>query len=494
MREYLMTYQGKKVLLHPLNICEFLFLLVSAWILSWTIPQWKTVLAVTSIVFLWMYTLFVLRKFIWKNYKAPKKTSRLLLTLWVLLLSIWGYFLIFWFTEFFIFFLLFFTPFIVFVANFILFPIAHIQKEKKYTRARKIFSTDKVCIKIGITWSYGKSSVKEYLAHILQTEYSTLKTPENINSELWVSNYIIQNFRQNTFKYFVCEMWAYHRWEIQKMWEIVNHQHWFLTAIGTQHIALFGGQENIKKWKAEIALSPSIQGWRVYVNIDSREAESLDFTPYPWANIITYGLSKEADVYWEITEISQSGTNFTLYFSENAFWTWKESYSFSTNLIGKHHISNLAWVVAFCMQENVPESSIRNALLHLPQPDHTLWISKSWSTVLIDDSYNLSVESLTSGIDVLSYFSWEKILVLDDILELIDAAEIHKKLAKKIVKERIVDKIFYVGENYKKYFLEWLRESWFDEKNIISNLGTCSEERVILFEWKRAGQYYKKLM
>lgn len=510
MKEYLWTYQGRKTLFHPICIVEGVLLFCWVIIIIWYFSQYSNALGGIflliciefSLLFLVLYSLFVAYKVLKHNYKKPIKTSRLFLTIfttwWILALILWfGFitffdnFLFFWL----VFFCLFFAPAIILFANFLLIPVANTMKEKKYSYARKIIQTDKECIKIGITGSFGKSSVKEYLAHILSSQGKTLKTPENINTELGISDFIQRNFRKNTFKYFVCEMWAYKRWEIQKMWEIVEHQHGFLTAIGTQHIALFGSQENIKKGKSEIALSPSMQEGRVYANIDSEEAKKLDFSLYPRAEIITYGLEKNADVFWEIVKISQSGTKFRLHFWNNILDRKKDVFSFSTNLIGRHHISNLAGVISFCLQEWMWEEEIQESLLSLPLPDHTLSIIKQDSVTLIDDSYNLSQESLMSGIEVLSHFQWEKILVLDDILELgTRANETHKELAKKIVKDKIIDTIFYVWENYKEYFFIGLREAWFPSSKIVSKLEKTTKKRAILFEWRRSQKYLQKFL
>jgi len=47
--------------------------------------------------------------------------------------------------------------------------------------------------------------------------------------------------------------------------------------------------------------------------------------------------------------------------------------------------------------------------------------------------------------------------------------------------------------NYKKYFIEWLKKWWFNEKNILVNLDKISENSIILFEGKKAGDYLKKV-
>jgi UDP-N-acetylmuramoyl-tripeptide--D-alanyl-D-alanine ligase len=57
-------------------------------------------------------------------------------------------------------------------------------KKKKIEAAIKKSSQISSLVKIGVTGSYGKSSVKNYLSEILSQHAPTLSTPKNINTEL----------------------------------------------------------------------------------------------------------------------------------------------------------------------------------------------------------------------------------------------------------------------------------------------------------------------
>jgi len=54
---------------------------------------------------------------------------------------------------------------------------------------------------IGITGSYGKTSVKEFLYAILKTEYPTLKTPESYNTVLGIAK-VIDLELDESYKFF----------------------------------------------------------------------------------------------------------------------------------------------------------------------------------------------------------------------------------------------------------------------------------------------------
>ena len=58
---------------------------------------------------------------------------------------------------------------------------------------------------IGVTGSYGKTSVKYYLDTLLRVKYQVLITPESFNTPMGVVRTIRENMK-NTDEIFICEM------------------------------------------------------------------------------------------------------------------------------------------------------------------------------------------------------------------------------------------------------------------------------------------------
>ncbi len=379
------------------------------------------------------------------------------------------------------------APLAVFCAVKFINPIVTVQKEMIYKKAQKI-STQSPIIKIWITWSYGKSSVKEYLAALLWVESVVLKTPENINTEIGVSEFVIKKLPDSRAKYFICEMWAYRIWEIQKLWEIVGHKHGFLTAVGTQHIWLFGSEQAIQKWKSEIALSVQDKTGRLYVNIDNENMQGVITTYLHDMNAIRYWVKNKGDALSKVTKISEEGSDFVFSYKG-------KEYTLQTNLIGSHHVSNLCWVLAFCYDEWIDISSLQKALMSLPLPAHTLKVVKEGSITLIDDSYNLSVESLKAWVEVLLSFPGEKILVLDDVLELGSIAEkTHEELWEFVWVEMKLYDVLYVWNNYREAFIKWLKKSGFETAQLLKGLPAWDGAMTILFEWRWTQKYLSKYL
>ena len=490
LKEYLSTKQWKSAIFNMWFFLE-LPLLIGSFVIFYD-KNFEIIIFPIIFYFMITYNVFVLWKVIRKNLLKPKLTSRLLLIVafFILWLSLDLYFLVFKEQIIFIYSYilsgLLLAPMIIFFYIILTLPIVDFLKNKKIKSAiLKSKKTNKP-IKVWITGSYWKSSVKEYLSQILEQEGSTLKTPENINTELWVSA-IILNKLKNKYKYFVAEMWAYKIWEISILWKIVNQKYWFLTAIWNQHIWLFGNQENIKIGKSEIQESVLKNDGILYINWDNENIRKTKFDKK--LNLIKYWKNIKSDAKFNIIWIKKWKTEFEFEYK-------KIKEKFETNLIWEHNIINLTWILAFCYDIWFKIKDLKKHLLNIKKPKNTQEIIEHGGNILIDDTYNLSEAWLNSGLELLEYFEKkDKILILDDILELgKQAKNIHYELWKKIAKNKLVGKVLYIWINYKESFVKWLLEWWFKNENILKIEEFSSlNKSVILFEWRNAKKYLDKL-
>lgn len=488
-REYLFTKQWKRAFFNILTILELaLFLSFLALILLKI--QEKIFYNVFMIFFLFE-NIFVLFKLFSSKILKPKLTWRLIITILILsiLLYLWFFFIetndLCRFIYFYVLFLFICSPLLIFISIFISLPFLNYFKKKKIEKAKNKSIKINKPIKIWITWSYWKSSVKEFLASILEQDSPTLKTPKNINSELWVTQVVLDNL-DNKYKYFVCEMWAYKIGEIDTLWEIVNHKYGFLTAIWNQHIWLFGSQENIIKWKSEILRSVLKNRGVLYVNFDNEFIKNIKFDKK--LSLVRYWSNSLSDAIFKIKDTNNWKTSFSFKYK-------KIDEVFEVNLIWKHNILNLSWVIAFCYDLGFDTKKIKKYLKNLKTPKNTLNVIKKDNLTLIDDTYNLSRDWLYAWLDFLYNFTWKKILVMDDILELWkDANKIHYDLWKYISKKFSLDKMLFCWVNYRDDFVRWLLDWGYKKSDILSSLSPLpKKDLVILFEWRNSRKYLMKL-
>ena len=140
---------------------------------------------------------------------------------------------------------------------------------------------------IGITGSYGKTTMKDAIAHILAHKYETLKTEGNYNTILGVAKTILKNLKPK-HKIFVCEMAAYQSGDIKAISEIAQPKIGIVTAIGPMHLERFGSTENILKTKLELIESLPKDG----IGFLPKELES-QIKNYHFAAKIEFFSSKE---------------------------------------------------------------------------------------------------------------------------------------------------------------------------------------------------------
>ncbi|MFZ3100153.1 MAG: Mur ligase family protein [Minisyncoccales bacterium] len=156
-------------------------------------------------------------------------------------------------------------------------PLTIWKKNKIINRARAIIAGRPDLTVIGIAGSYGKSGVKELLAHILSQKYKVLKTQANQNTEMGVSQTIINDLKPE-HQIFVCEIGAVHKGKIRQTAEIIKPKIGILTGINQQHLGVFGGQKNIIDAKFELLEAlpengAAILNWKSKLLADNFEAQ-----------------------------------------------------------------------------------------------------------------------------------------------------------------------------------------------------------------------------
>ena len=144
------------------------------------------------------------------------------------------------------------SPCIILLSNLINKPL-ELSINQYYTNdAKKMLRACPNLKIIGITGSYGKTSVKYYLTTLLRSKYNVLMTPESYNTPMGVVK-TIRGSLKATDEIFVCEMGAKWVGDIKELCDIVHPHHGIITSIGPQHLESFKTLDAIKGTKFELA-------------------------------------------------------------------------------------------------------------------------------------------------------------------------------------------------------------------------------------------------
>ncbi|HKZ18478.1 MAG TPA: UDP-N-acetylmuramoyl-tripeptide--D-alanyl-D-alanine ligase [Acidimicrobiia bacterium] len=110
---------------------------------------------------------------------------------------------------------------------------------------------------VAITGSYGKTTTKNYLAHLIGGTQSVVASPASFNNRMGLARAINEQLIPGT-SIFIAEMGTYGRGEIRELCDFVPPDVAVITAIGPVHLERFGSEEAIVEAKAEILESASV--------------------------------------------------------------------------------------------------------------------------------------------------------------------------------------------------------------------------------------------
>ena len=345
------------------------------------------------------------------------------------------------------------VPFIMLLADVLNMPIEKAINRYYINDAKKILKSAKGKLRvIGITGSYGKTSVKFYLTSLLSAEYNVLCTPESFNTPLGVVR-TIRSSLSAMHDIFVCEMGAKNVGDIKEICDIVSPDHGIITSIGPQHLETFKTLDNVKKTKFE--LSESVSGGLMFLNGDDENIMSQN----KGKTAVTYGFGEHNDYRAEIISVSNKGTEFKVITRDG------EECIYSTELIGSHNVLNILGAVACSHSLGIPLIKLKPQIRKLKGVPHRLELINRGNLTIIDDAYNSNPSGAKAALDTLSLFSDMKILVTPGMVELGEKQdECNYEFGKQASK--VCDFVALVGKKQTESILKGLKDAGYPDEKI----------------------------
>ncbi len=296
---------------------------------------------------------------------------------------------------------------LIFLANLINRPLERHINRSFVEDAKKKVAEMPVLTTIGITGSYGKTSMKHFVTKLLAADYNAYMTPGNYNTELGVTIAVRRDLTP-LHEVFVCEMGARRVGEIQAVCNIVAPKQGVLTSVGAQHLETFGSMENILNTKLELAHSVPTDGV-LFVNYDDPTLRKQTFDK----KVISYAVDcLEAMYRPQNISVSEKGCSFDVVFPGG------ETAHFETKLIGAHNVLNLAGAIAVADYWKVPVSHMVTQVRHLEPVPHRLQLRNTRRGIIIDDAYNSNPAGAKAALDTLEMFEGVRFLVTPGMVEL----------------------------------------------------------------------------
>ncbi len=339
------------------------------------------------------------------------------------------------------------------VANIINHPLEEAINRHYINDARRILKSMPGLKVIGVTGSYGKTSVKYYLETLLKARYDVLVTPGNFNTPLGITRTIREHLRPSN-EVFICEMGARRVGEIKEICDLFPPDQGIITAIGPQHLETFNSIENIQKTKFELADAVKGKG-NIFLNTDNeliRERSEL----YP--SYISYGTKEDTTGYRaKDILVSNMGTEFTVISPEN------EEERFKTRLIGAHNVINVLGAIAVANMNGILLKELKIPVRRIESVEHRMQIRDQGNVTIIDDAYNSNPVGSKAAVETLAMFDGVRILITPGMVELGDREEEYNYKFGTYAAE-CADHIILVGEKHTKPIYEGIMSKGFPKE------------------------------
>ncbi|MBU1658810.1 UDP-N-acetylmuramoyl-tripeptide--D-alanyl-D-alanine ligase [bacterium] len=250
---------------------------------------------------------------------------------------------------------------------------------------------------ICITGSYGKTSIKNFVAQILSKKYKTYATPRSVNT---IGGIIadVNNSLPSDTEIYICEAGARESGDIYEITTFLEPQTVVVAKVGMAHIEYFKTLKNIIAAKLEIMQSPRLERAFVHTSV----------TDEPHNKVTFFGN--------ECHKVSATleGIDFELQMGD-------ETLSLHTNILGEFQTMNIAVAVRIAKNFAMQNDEIIQAVKELTPVEHRLQLIKAGGKIILDDGYNGNIDGMLEGVRLCSLHEGRKVIVTPGLVESSDA-------------------------------------------------------------------------
>ena len=251
-----------------------------------------------------------------------------------------------------------FTPLLVDLACVITKPVEERLAERFVDQAKARLANVHPTT-VAITGSYGKTTTKGYVAHLVSGTKTVVASPRSFNNRAGLARAVNENLVPGT-QVFVAEMGTYGPGEIAELCSWVKPRVGVITAIGPVHLERFGSEDKILEAKSEIVADTEL----AILNVDDERLRKL-----------AERLSAEGR---RVVRCSATDTSADVCTARDAAGAPPHAPP-----------TNVACAVAVALALNVPHDEILRKLPTLPVAPNRLTVSEGQTGVtVLDDTFN----------------------------------------------------------------------------------------------------------
>lgn len=305
---------------------------------------------------------------------------------------------------------------------------------------------------IGVTGSFGKSSVKNLLGQMMNLCLGPTFWPrEGVNTPMGITREIRERL-EDFHKYAVIEMGAYREGSIKRLCDLTPVDAGIVTAVHLMHLERFGSEQQVYNAKSELPQAIPSDGV-IVLNGDNSGSRKMA-SEFKKEKTLIYGLDNthgDLSVHISGYEFLREGTRFKVEFQGGI-------YDGFTKMHGRGALSNIAACFSMLACLGVHPEIILASLRDIRPVSNRLEVVDCGAFMQINDAYNSNPMGFRYALEVLRDLPGRrKVVVTPGMIELGDKSYEENKEIAKLFKD-YCDFVILVNETNKKAYLDGLAE------------------------------------
>jgi UDP-N-acetylmuramoyl-tripeptide--D-alanyl-D-alanine ligase len=277
-----------------------------------------------------------------------------------------------------------FTPLYVALANIIFSPLDQLIKNNTIKNAAIKIKSLPECSVIAVAGSYGKTTTRNFIYQLLKPDFEIHTPQQNYNTLYSLSEDILQNVNQK-HKYYLVELGEYKPGDLLKFYNLLDPEIVIITAIGSQHIATFGTQQNINNEFSSLVSVAKAK--TIILNNDDSTINTL------------YGQDSSYK-----------------HFSKNSLLDVGIK-SLPAHLDISHIKEDIAGAIEVAKTIGLENDAILARVQHMQTTERRMDVTIQNEITIIDDSYNINPQSAKDAFEYIMSLKGRKIVVTGGIVD-----------------------------------------------------------------------------
>jgi len=284
---------------------------------------------------------------------------------------------------------------------------------------------------VGITGSWGKTTVKEWLYELIADEINVVKSPKSFNSQLGVALSILNIEPQHEVA--IIEAGISEPGEMERLESMIRPDVGVFTTLADAHQANFNSPEQKLREKLQLFRNAN----KVLLSDEQVDAIDILKTKYPQALLKCWGKKSQSD----LQIITEQARNTHLRFNS-------KSLNLATSSRDAYHFENLLHAVFTASELGVSTGLIEQKAKALKPLAMRLEMKPGQHGItLVNDSYSADFNSLEVGLNYLHKVSGnqEKTLILSEFDQQEIDSDVFVKRLSSLINVHQIRKLVFVG-------------------------------------------------